>query len=268
MSIAKKSLVSSLGLLTALTFSVANAATENKKLIFVHGAHFTADSWQPVQHALPDNIESFALNLPGRHDSFKPAAVSLDISAAKLCSFMAQVSGNKVVVAHSQGGAIANASLALCPNEDITDIVYVTAVAPLHNTKVFSMLSKADDEYYYSGVQYNEAEDLLEIFDANKFAESFAQDANTSEQQWLTKHAVNEPGPVGASKLKLNQQRFDQINKHYVFAKQDRIISYQTQQAIAKSLSLKGSYQIDSGHLPMLTKTNEFADILLKITMK
>lgn len=254
-----------------LTMTIAGAAMAAKpapEVVLVHGAHFTAASWGLLQKQLKNDFSSHAVELPGRNDRLKPSVVSLDISAASLCQFLRKIPGDKMLVAHSQGGAVVNASLELCPGEKVTDIVYVTAVAPLQKTKVFSMLSEKDDKYYYSGVTYNESADLLEITDFDNFVNGFAQDATVSEQKLLSNLAVNEPGPVGASKVKLNESRFNQINKYYVFAKEDRIISYTSQQKIAATLDLKGSYEIDSGHLPMLTKPEHLADILLDIRSK
>jgi hypothetical protein len=63
----------------------------------------------------------------------------------------------------------------------------------------------------------------------------------------------------------LNEKRYQDIEKYYVFAKNDQIISHATQQKIAKSIDLKGTYTLNSGHLPMLTQSKKLADILLKI---
>ena len=275
MSTCFKKLLSGMTLTLAMTGSViaASPAPEQApvlapKMILVHGAHFTAQSWATLQQRLGSDISSHAVELPGRNDHLKPSAVSLDISAASLCQFMGTISGDKMLVAHSQGGAIVNAALALCPEESITDIVYITAVAPLNKTKVFSLLSEKDDEYYYSGVKYNESSDLLEISDMGNFAATFAQDANAAQKKTLAELAVNEPGPVGASKVKLNEDRFNQIDKYYVYAKEDKIISFESQKKIAATLALKGSYEVDSGHLPMLTKVDQLADILRTIHAK
>ncbi|MBB1487360.1 alpha/beta fold hydrolase [Oceanospirillum sediminis] len=264
MSTRFKTLLSGMTLSFAMT-GTSIAAQPAPEVIFVHGAHFTAQSWAALQNRLDGQISSHAVELPGRNDQLKPSAVSLDISAASLCQFMAKISGDKMLVAHSQGGAIVNASLGLCPGETITDIVYITAVAPLNKTKVFSLLSEKDDEYYYSGVKYNESSDLLEISDQDNFVATFAQDATASQKKALLEVAVNEPGSVGASKVKLNEDRFNQIDKYYVYAKEDKIISFESQKKIAATLDLKNSYEIDSGHLPMLTRVNQLADILLNI---
>jgi hypothetical protein len=51
-----------------------------------------------------------------------------------------------------------------------------------------------------------------------------------------------------------------------VFAKRDQIISLESQQKIANDLDLKASFEIDSGHLPMLTNSQELTNVLIKIS--
>ncbi|GAA3921380.1 alpha/beta hydrolase [Litoribacillus peritrichatus] len=253
-------------LLASTTASFGAQTQEKPTLVFVHGAHFTASSWQQVQTELKDTYPSVAVNLPGRNDKIIPNQVSMELSAGSLCQSLGQISGDKVLVAHSQGGAIVNAALNICPKENIEKIVYVTSVAPLDGEDVFAKLSKADEEHYFQGIRFNEQMELLEISDSEKFANNFAQDASGEQRKWLINSAVAEPAPVGGSKIKLNQQRFDDIEKHYVFAKRDQIISIESQNKIADSLKLKSTFTINSGHLPMLTQSKELANILVQVS--
>lgn len=254
----------------ALSISVASVSTasaaESSSIVFVHGAHFNADAWQRVQEKLDNKTNSYAVNLPGRNDHILPEKVSMELTAASLCTFMASIPEKKMIVAHSQGGAIINAALSICPDEPIDKVVYVTAVAPLDNEGVFTKLNKSDETHYFSGVQFNEQRKLMEISNTDNFAKSFAQDANPTEQAWLKEHAVAEPAPIGEGTVTLNKQRYDALDKYYIYAKRDQIISLESQQKIAKDLDLKASFEIDSGHLPMLTNSQELSDLLIQIS--
>jgi len=251
----------------ALCFAVASgsSANTNTAIIFVHGAHFNANAWQLVQTKLNNQIPSYAVNLPGRNDNILAKKISLELSAASLCSFLATIPNEKMIVAHSQGGAVVNASLSICPEETVRKVVYLSAVAPLNGDGVFSKLNKTDETHYFSGVHYNEQEQLMEISNPTNFANSFAQDATPEQKTWLLANAFSEPAFIGEGKVALNRQRFDSIEKYYIFAKQDQIISLESQQNIANDLNLKGSFEINSGHLPMLTNSQELTNLLVKI---
>ena len=265
-----KTTIAKLSLLTVIA-SVCAApvlAQPTSTLVFVHGAHFSGSSWASVQAELPVQVSSIAIDLPGRFDSITAAKVSLEISAAALCSSMAKIAGDKVLVAHSQGGAVVNASLNICPTESVTKVVYVTSVSPLQGESAFERLSKEDGENYFRGITYNKETSILEITNTEGFAASFAPKANPQQQAWIKQHAVNEPAALSDTKMQLHQQRFEQLQKHYVFARQDKVISLATQQKVAATMTLAGHYEIDSGHLPMLTHSSELAKILTEITEK
>lgn len=248
--------------------SAAVQADDTKTMVLVHGAHFTAAAWQPLQQLMGSAVNTVAVDLPGRNDNITPARVSLELSAGMLCKSLGAIAGQKTLVAHSQGGAIVNAALELCPAEAIEKIVYVTAVAPLQGAGVFSLLSKADEASYFQGVSFNEQAQRLDIANPERFADSFAQDATPQQRNWLNALAVMEPAMVGGSVISLDPARFAKIDKYYVFADHDRIISLESQRRIADSLDLAASYHINSGHLPMLTQSRALADVLLTISKR
>lgn len=255
----------------ALMSSPIQANTNNDSvpnIFLVHGAHFTAQSWKQVQKNLPDEVNTIAVNLPGRSDYFATKKVSLEASAAVLCSEISKVEGDKTVVGHSQAGAVINATLAICPDPGLKKLIYVTAVSPLNGETAFEQLSEKDAENYFKGVKYNKPISLLEISNSEGFLQSFAPKANTEQRKWLTKHAVPEPSTLGNNPLVLNQAKFKSMKKYYIFANQDKVISLSSQQKIAARMGLAESYSLDSGHLPMLTHPKELASILEKISAK
>jgi len=265
----KASLVAlSSSILFSTIISVNVQAQTSEHLLLVHGANFTADAWNGVRDQLKGKLNTVAVNLPGRQDNFVPSKVSLEISAAKLCSELALLEGDKTVAAHSQAGAVVNAALALCPDPSLTKIVYVTAVSPFNGESAFDLLSKQDESNYFSGISYNKDIGLLEISDSEGFANSFAPKANDSQRNWLKNHAVAEPSALGGHKMLLDEAQFKTIKKYYVFAEQDKVISLASQKKIADRLDLTASYTLDSGHLPMLTHATELAALLQKIAVE
>jgi pimeloyl-ACP methyl ester carboxylesterase len=243
-------------------------AEPNSSLFLVHGAHFAADSWKSVQDQLKGDIRTIALNLPGRYDNFAPNKVSLELSAAALCVELAKAQGNKTVAVHSQAGAVINATLALCPDPSLKKIIYVTAVSPINGETPFELLSKQDENNYFTGINYNQKAGMLEISNSDNFAKSFAPEANASQKEWLKQHALPEPSTLGGNQLVLDQTQFNNIKKYYIFAKQDKVISLPSQKKIASRMKLTSSFTLNSGHLPMLTHSNELSAILRRISIE
>ena len=245
--------------------SVNAQSNDTSNLVLVHGAHFTSQAWQNVQANIPNTINTFAIDLPGRQDNFSPDKVSLTLSATVLCAQLSKIKGDKTVAVHSQAGAIFNATLAICPDVSLKKVVYVSAVSPLDGEKAFKLLSQQDGDNYFNGLHFNKAESMLEISNEQSFANSFAPNANAKQKKWLKKYAVSEPSMMGEEQLELNKARFKAIKKYYVFANQDKVISLSSQKKIANRMNLVKKFNIDSGHLPMLTHPKKLASILTRV---
>ncbi|MBL4781046.1 MAG: alpha/beta hydrolase [Porticoccaceae bacterium] len=253
----------------ALPVSVygAGESGSGQTLVLVHGAHLTADSWSAVLKTLrASGREVVAVNLPGRGSSAGFDEVTLGSSARSLCTVAARHGPKLSFVAHSQGGAVVNHLLGLCPEIIVEKIIYLAAVAPLHGEKPFEMLSKADEENYYRGVVYDEASGLMKIQDAEGFLASFAPQSH-SEHSVLGKlilgAAVDEPAVIADGMVSLDAARFREIEKYYIYTRGDQIISLATQQRIASKFKLDDSRAMDSGHLPMFTQPAALSKTIL-----
>ncbi|PKF76651.1 hypothetical protein CW749_25570 [Vibrio sp. vnigr-6D03] len=262
----KKTVFICTGLLfSAATFTTKVFATEN--LVFVHGAHFNAESWKQVSGSLSSNIQPVFVDLPGRMESENAEIITLSSSAKSLCREIKALEGNIHFAAHSQGGAIVNQAVGLCPSNQFQSITYITAVAPQQGETAFGSLSKQDEANYFEGVRYNETSHRMVIGDSTKFAETFAQDANEKQKDILQRLSLSEPAHIAEEKVAFEPSNMERIKKHYVFASNDKIISLESQLKIAKNAQIKSVYAMQTGHLPMLTDSEGLARILNSIVL-
>ena len=253
-------------LASSLLLATAAEAQQQSSLVLVHGAHFSASSWQAVQEELNGKITSFAIDLPGRDAAESAKSITLDSSAQVLCDYLSGIKGRKIIAAHSQGGGVVNQAMGLCPQQEIDKIIYVTSVAPANGDVIFDQLSKQDGENYFAGLSFNENNLRVELKNKGAFIDTFAPDATKAQKKALIKNFVAEPAVIAEGKLAYSPAKLEQIDTFYIFAQQDKIISLTSQKNIAAGLNLKASYNINSGHLPMLTKSEELADILYAIS--
>ncbi|WP_087022781.1 alpha/beta fold hydrolase [Thaumasiovibrio subtropicus] len=260
----KKSLIA----LTLTALSMSASATMKSHLVLVHGAHFGGESWQQVEAQLPASLNTIAVNLPGRSEKEDATHIGLSNTAQALCNTLTPLSGKVHLAAHSQGGAIVNHALGICPEVNVSSITYISAVAPLIGEKAFQNLSQQDENHYLAAIRYNENTHRMEIFDTQRFSAEFAQDATPAQTQRLINTAINEPAHIAEEKVSFNQQHFNAIDKHYVFTLQDRIISLASQVRIASQIHPNQIHVIDSGHSPMATHSDELAEILTLIASK
>jgi pimeloyl-ACP methyl ester carboxylesterase len=239
-----------------------NTVSNKNPVVFIHGAHLKAASWSLVQENLTKaNIPSHTINLPGRTHSSNPEDITITYVAQAMCDELQKLSQPLSLVVHSQGGAIAHKTLTLCNNIQVNDIVYVSAVAPINGAKPFSLLSKKDEENYFAGVKYENG--WMKIANKSAFLSTFTDTQSVKLKEIIMSNSVDEPAITGEGKVQLNKETLKNINKSYIYAKNDKIISFESQQRIAESIGIKNTYTIDSGHLPMITQPVELSKAIV-----
>lgn len=262
-----KNLLKASAFATALALSPFSNANDNETLVFVHGAHFTGDSWSRVTDALKQqSFKTLSVNLPGRGSSSKSANVTLASSSQALCNDIKAIDGNITFVAHSQGGAVVNHALSLCPSTSINRIIYIAAVAPLNGTTPFSLLSKADETHYFKGVSFDEASGWMNISDQDAFVATFSETSSTKLKSLIIDQAVNEPAATGEGVVQYDSNFYKNIDVYYIHTKQDHIISYESQKNIAASIKPIKKVTLDTGHLPMVTTPKAVANTIIEFT--
>src|SRR4051812_25778790 len=87
-------------------------------LVFVHGAHFDERSFDPLV-ALLGKYRTKQVRLPGRNGRSEGA--SLEAYGRSVCD---DINKNSILVGHSQGGAVINEAVGICP-EKIIGLVYL-----------------------------------------------------------------------------------------------------------------------------------------------
>lgn len=244
--------------------SLIHASEKGPTVVFVHGAHLTASSWEKVEVGLKQKgFKSIAVNLPGRHDSVNPKKITLGTSAVALCEVVSQINKNVVYVAHSQAGAVVNHAMTLCPKVNVDRVIYLASVSPLNGEKPFDKLSKADEENYYKGVGYDESTGLMVINNKDAFVQEFSSEENSALKEEILSAAVSEPAYIAEGVVKLDVDKFNAIKKFYIFTENDQIISKTSQLAIAKRLTTAKTATIESGHVPMITHSEQLTMLVI-----
>ncbi len=254
-------------LLTLFTLSGCaynNAKSPVNTLVFVHGAHLTSHAWSSVIALLEkDGYNTIAVNLPGREQSVNPNEITLDASSQALCDAINDVNGPITFIAHSQGGAVVNNALSICPIKNIKNIIYVAAVAPTNGDKPFSLLNSSDEENYFKGVNFDEKSGWMLISDKDSFVSVFTNSTSNEVASLILSQAVNEPAIIGEGVVSYEEEYFSKINKFYIYTTQDKVISFNSQKAIAGKIELKNDVVIDTGHLPMISSPLKLASQII-----
>ena len=245
------------------TIATSSPSTPAPTLVFVHGAHSTASVWNEVTEQLTqDGFSTHAINLPGRSATENPNEITLDKSSQALCESIKTIDAEITFVAHSQGGAVVNHSLSICPTKQITSIIYLTAVAPLDGDTPYSLLSKADETHYLKGIEYDEKTGWMSITDRKAFASVFTNSQSQPILEKLAALGVNEPAVIGEGVIHFDSAHYASINKAYIYTEFDKIISLISQQTIASKIKPNQEVTLKTGHMPMISAPQKLVDVI------
>jgi hypothetical protein len=215
-----------------------------KELLFIHGAHFDASSWNEIRKITDAKYPSLAPTTGMR---------TLHEGAGYYCS---QIPNKSIIIAHSYGGAIANEMTGVCPNK-IEAIIYVTAVSPHSGEMAFDLIAKKDQQGYASIVNFTKK--LVVPKKRDKFLKKMAGRKISNPKIKI----FSEPSTVGRERLNFDQVSFNKIPKAYIFAEDDLIISLKSQKMYASREVLWSQTTVKSGHLPMITASEALGVVIL-----
>jgi pimeloyl-ACP methyl ester carboxylesterase len=240
-------------LLLIFLIAFSRIASANTTIVFVPGAHFDGSSFKELAMKFPYS-HTIDFSLPSETEDIKK--ITLSDYANRVCDVVTASREDVVLVGHSQGGAVINHSLGLCP-QNIRALIYIAAVIPLPGETSFMLFEPRDDEYYFQAVQQVEELGLFKVANPNLFVEGFSQDSTI--EQGLIIRTLMRNEPIGPSKTKVEFKRkvFDSLPKLVVTTKNDRIITPKTQRLYYDRIQASQVLVLESGHLPMVTKVNE-----------
>ncbi len=238
-------------LLVILFQSCSLLADMNGAHVFIHGAHFDGSSWKETAQIVTGK-KQIILTLPGRDEDKK---VDLYDLATYSCRKIPYVS---TLIVHSQGGAVVNQMMGICPDK-MKEIVYVSAVVPFPGEKAYDYLEKRDEKWYFFAVDYKKPAFVPK--DMKKFRKAFAQDYRGSSFPKV----YSEPSLIGEVPLKFVQATFNEIPKYYIMTTKDLIVTPETQRKYIKRSGFIKVFKLDSGHLPMLTRPRELAELITSL---
>lgn len=245
-------------LIAILSLALVSCTTTNKNpnqktIVLIHGAHLDGNSWAAVKSYLEKHDQTvIAPTLPGRDNNKN---VDIETYAQAVCD---QAPDGSVLVGHSQGGAVSNEMVGLCP-EKISKIIYVSAVVPLNGERPYDLMEKVDEKGYAKIVVFKK--DRVEPKNKRAFLRAMAPDFDYKMKSPMI---YSEPNKPAMTVIKFDSQDFDAIPKAYIYTEADTIVTLKTQKKYTNRTEFQETYSVVSGHLPMVTKPEALADLILK----
>lgn len=259
-------LIKSLVLAATFAAPTTQAAPVEPTFVLVHGALFTEAGWAPLKAELEKTgSRVVTLNVPGRaDDGVEPRTVDIKAAAARVCEALDGIHGPKILVGHSQGGAVITQAFGDCGDE-VKGLVYVAAVVPLDGETAFQGLSPERDTQFALCVEVDAEAGLFRLNRSGPLEASFFQDlraVNPELADQALQSMVSEPIGIGTTPLAFDSGKFEKVAKYYVEATADRVVSLATQRSFQDRTAFDKVYSLATGHSPFLSQPEATAAAL------
>lgn len=244
-----------LGLLTACATPVIKPEEPQKTdIVFMHGSHFDASSWERVRGFMPIDRRTIMLNIP--HRTLAPV-LNLAQAAERACN---ETPRPAIFVAHSFAGVVVHQMVNVCPQK-IKQIIYLAAVVTLPGERPVMTFSPQDQENYAQAVDFSD--EWITPKERGQFFSVMAGPRYEVDPAFPP--TFRESSKLGEEKVNFDLDVWKKIPKNYIFTLEDAVISSATQEAYVAKAQVSKTRALHSGHLPMLTHPEYLADAIIEL---
>ena len=251
--------------MVASMFAIAAIAQNNNKptIVLVHGAWSDVRAWKAVTPLLKaKGLNVKAVNLPGHGNDNTP------FTSITLQSYIDAVkkeignTKNVILVGHSMAGIVISQVAEDMPG-NIKKLVYLAAYLPANGQSLLDLAKTDAGSHAGKFLDIDQARASAAIKNEGVI-DIFVADAVKSIQDRFANGVKPDPLAPFVTPVKLTDAGFGDIDKVYIYTKNDHAVSYPKQQEMAKIGQVNREYTLTSGHSPFLSMPEEVAAILAK----
>jgi pimeloyl-ACP methyl ester carboxylesterase len=234
------------------------------RFVLAHGAFSGAWGWEPMDGPLQargHTLERF--DLPGAGDDRTPAAeVTLDAYAERLLAVLGERPEPAVLVGHSMGGIVITHAAARAP-ERIEGMVYVAAFLPRDgdSLKALTLLPEGAGDQIQANMEVSGVPPMASIPDD---VSRHVRYNGCSEEviAWALARQRSQPLAPFRQEASVPEGALEGIPLHYVRCLRDHALRPALQQLMLEWAGVESVVELDTGHNPQLSMTEELADTL------
>ncbi|MEO3404716.1 alpha/beta fold hydrolase [Mucilaginibacter sp. CAU 1740] len=248
--------------------SIENNLTEQKTFVLVHGAWAAPFAWNLIKEALEatGNLV-IAVQLPGHGcDDTDFGILHMDTYIKYVSDTIEKLGTSVILVGHSLAGMIISGVVEQI-QERIEKLVYVAGYVPRNGQSAYAI--SLDDKQSLLGASLLVSDDQS-TFDIKRedIINIVCQDGSKEVQQLILDSYKAEPAAPFSDLVALSDEKFGSVDKYYIETLQDHGIGNELQKQMIAQANIKNTYQLNSGHTPLLSMPKELSDILQEIGQK
>ncbi len=240
------------------------------RFVLVHGAFSGGWIWEPLAKQLTaagHTVE--APDLPGSgDDQTPPSGVTLDSCAARIVSALEKSAEPSFLAGSSMGGIIATQAAARCPDR-VAALIYVAAFAPRDGQSLLdlSRLPEGAGDQVQANITVEGDPPVATMPDAASRDAIFGSCPDDIASWAIARQRPQAVAPF-ATPVSIPPGVLDGIPRYYVLCHRDRAIPPALQRRMSKEVECAEVIELDTDHMPHLSKTAQLADALDRFTRR
>lgn len=241
-------------------------STPRKTFVLVAGAWQGAWTWKDVKTNLErTGSKVLVVELPGHgDDKTPPQNASMDAYRDRTISVIEKVPEKVILVGHSMAGMVVSAVAEKIPTR-LEKVIYVGAFFPGDGQSILDLIATDTESQLTPSIRPTEDQLQLDVV-REKITDIFCQDASADVKKLAFEKFQLEPAIPFTNKLKLTNENFGKVNRHFIHTELDRAIPINFQKRMVESSSggKVTSVILKSGHSPHLSNPNGLTELLLR----
>jgi pimeloyl-ACP methyl ester carboxylesterase len=236
------------------------------EIILLHGSWHGAWCWHkvvPHLQAAGHNVHVPDLPAHGRDWRFARGRITLRTMASHVCGILDKLHEPALIVAHSRGGIVASTVAEMRPRK-LAGCVYLAAYMLRNNERVADYFRKDTESLVRSNLRISKARLTDSLAEAAQRPALYA-DCSDADIELACRLLTPEPSLPALTRLRLTDENYGSVKRHYIELTQDRAVSHGLQRSMIENSPCKSVAAIDASHSAYFSRPQELAGVIMDI---
>jgi pimeloyl-ACP methyl ester carboxylesterase len=232
-------------------------------IVLLHGSWHGAWCWHKVVPRLQSQGHRVhALDLPahGRHWRIARGRTTLASMSAHVCRALDAFDEPALLVAHSRGGIVASTVAEMRPRK-LCGIAYLAAYMLRNGERVADYFYKDKDSLVPAGIRISKAT-LTDSLAEEAHRPALYADCSDADVELARSLLTPEPSLPALTRLRLSEQNYGSVRRHYIELTQDKAVSLSLQRRMIAASPCASVSSIEASHSAYFSRPEQLAAVI------
>jgi pimeloyl-ACP methyl ester carboxylesterase len=232
-------------------------------IILLHGSWHGAWCWHKVVPHLQGaghSVHVPDLLAHGRDWRFARGRITLRQMARQVCELLDSLPEPALVVAHSRGGIVASSVAEMRPRK-VNGLAYLAAYMLRDGERVADFFRMDKDSLIPRNIHINKLT-LTDSLREDAYRPALYADCSDADVALARTLLTAEPSLPALTRLRLSQDRYGSVPRHYIELTQDKAVSLTLQRKMIAASPCASVSSIDASHSAYFSCPGRLADVI------